>query len=74
MEKLTEVIEVFWTSATKDKECFVAAILNEIGQEIARFGCKDCNYKSYLSKLGNYRLLAESMKEMPIVLDLEGRS
>ncbi len=56
-----EVIAVFHRQADKTEECTVAKAIGEKGEAVAGFGSSDCNCKSHLFRIGDYRFLQNFM-------------
>lgn len=59
-----KIIKVFCKEADKIEECAVAEILGKKGNAVEGFGCSDCNCKTHLFHIKNYKVLQESMKEL----------
>jgi Uri superfamily endonuclease len=60
-----KIVKVFFKKADKAEECNVAKVIGEKGEPIGGFGCSDCNCKSHLFHIGNYRFLQETMQLLP---------
>ena len=60
-----KIIKVFFKEAVKDEECKTAESLNRESNPVAGFGCSDCNCKSHLFHIKNYRLIQETMQAFP---------
>lgn len=62
-----KVLKVFYQQAGKTEECLLAAEISKKGEAINHFGCSDCQCKSHLVYLRNYKFLQKPMH----VLNLE---
>lgn len=60
-----KVVKVFFKSANKAEECETAKIIGESAEPIVGFGCSDCNCKSHLFHIRDYRFLQETMQVFP---------
>jgi len=60
-----KIAEVFFKKADKAEECKTAKNLSEKSEPIAGFGCSDCNCKSHLFHIKNYRFIQETMLVFP---------
>jgi Uri superfamily endonuclease len=60
-----KIVKVFFKKADKAEECNVAKVIGEKGEPIGGFGCSDCNCKSHLFHIGDYRFLQETMRVFP---------
>lgn len=60
-----KIVEVFFKEAAKPEECKTAKVIGERSKPIAGFGCSDCNCKSHLFHIKNYRFLQETMQVFP---------
>ena len=63
----TKVVEVFQKQGDKTEECTIAKVIGERGKPIDDFGSSDCNCKSHLFRIKDYRFLLEFMR----VLDMK---
>jgi Uri superfamily endonuclease len=61
-----KIIKVFHKEADKTEECAVAEMLDEEGNAVEGFGCSDCNCKTHLFHIKNYKFLQEGMQEFSI--------
>ena len=61
----TKIIKVFYKEAAKPEECKTAESLSRKNKPIAGFGCSDCNCKSHLFRIDDYRFLQETMQVFP---------
>jgi Uri superfamily endonuclease len=57
-----EVIAVFHKQADKTEECIVAKAIGEKGEAVVGFGSSDCNCKSHLFHIEDYRFLQDFMR------------
>ena len=57
-----KIVEVLFKKGNKAEECKTAEILSEKCTPIAGFGCSDCNCKSHLFHMKDYRFLQETMQ------------
>jgi Uri superfamily endonuclease len=60
-----KIVKVFFKKANKAEECKIAKVIGERGEPIGGFGCSDCNCKSHLFHIGDYRFLQETMRVFP---------
>jgi len=60
-----KIAKVFFKQAGKSEECETAKVIGERGRAINGFGCSDCNCKSHLFQIGDYRFLQETMRVFP---------
>jgi Uri superfamily endonuclease len=60
-----KILKVFFKKANKTKECKTAKVIGARGKPILGFGCSDCNCKSHLFHIENYRFLQETMQVFP---------
>ena len=60
-----KIIEVLFKKANKTEECKTARSISERNKPIDGFGCSDCNCKSHLFRIENYRFLQETMQVFP---------
>jgi Uri superfamily endonuclease len=63
----TKVVEVFYKRANKTEECAFAKLIGRRGESIHGFGSSDCNCRSHLFRIKDYKFLQESMQ----VLDMK---
>jgi Uri superfamily endonuclease len=61
-----KIIKVFQKEADKTEECVVAEMLDAEGNAVEGFGCSDCNCKTHLFHIKNYKFLQEGMQEFSI--------
>jgi Uri superfamily endonuclease len=61
-----KIIKILFKEATKPEECKNASIIGERSEPIAGFGCSDCNCKSHLFHIEDYRFIQETMQVFPI--------
>ena len=61
----SKIVEVFFKKGDKAEECKTAKALNERNKPIADFGCSDCNCKSHLFHIDDYKFIRESMQVFP---------
>jgi len=61
-----KIIKVLFKEAAKPEECKTASIISERSEPIAGFGCSDCNCKSHLFHIENYRCIQKNMQVFPI--------
>ena len=61
-----KIIKVFHKEADKTEECAVAEMLDAEGNDVEGFGCSDCNCKTHLFHIKNYKFLQEGMQEFSI--------
>jgi len=61
----SKIAEVFFKEAEKTEECKTAKALSEKNKPVACFGCSDCNCKSHLFHIENYRFIQETMQAFP---------
>jgi Uri superfamily endonuclease len=59
-----KIIKVLHKQADKTEECRTAIALSERNQPIAGFGCSDCNCKSHLFRIDDYKFLMDSMQPL----------
>ena len=57
-----KIVKVFFKKAGKDEECNTAKVIGERSEPVTGFGCSDCNCKSHLFHIENYRFIQETMK------------
>ena len=60
-----KILKVFFKKANKPEECKTAKIICEKGKPVSGFGSSDCNCKSHLFHMENYRFLQETMQVFP---------
>jgi Uri superfamily endonuclease len=60
-----KIVKVFFKEADKAEECKTANVIGERSNPIAGFGCSDCNCKSHLFHVENYRFIQETMQVFP---------
>ena len=60
-----KIIEVLFKKANKTEECKTAKSISERSKPIDGFGCSDCNCKSHLFRIEDYRFLQETMQVFP---------
>ncbi len=65
-DSAARIIKVLYKKADKTEECDLAKVIGEKGEPIDGFGCSDCNCKSHLFRIGDYRFLQESMRMVPV--------
>jgi len=61
----SKIVEVFFKKGDKAEECRTAKAINERNKTIVDFGCSDCNCKSHLFHIDNYRFIRENMQVFP---------
>ena len=61
-----KIVKVLFKKANKAEECKIAKVIDERGEPIGGFGCSDCNCKSHLFHIGNYRFLQETMRVLHV--------
>jgi len=61
----TKIVKVFFKKASKTEECKTAKVIGKRGEPICGFGCSDCNCKSHLLHIENYRYIQETMQVFP---------
>lgn len=57
-----EISGVFFKEGDKTEECETAKFIGERSEAVAGFGCSDCNCKSHLFRIENYKFLQETMQ------------
>jgi Uri superfamily endonuclease len=57
-----KIAKVFFKNANKTEECETAKVIGESTEPIVGFGCSDCNCKSHLFHICDYRFLQETMR------------
>ena len=60
-----KIIAVFHKQADKSGECAVAKTIGEKSEAVKGFGSSDCNCKSHLFHMEDYRFLQETMQVFP---------
>jgi Uri superfamily endonuclease len=60
-----KIVKVFFKEAGKAEECNTAKVIGERSEPVAGFGCSDCNCKSHLFHIENYRFIQETMQVFP---------
>ena len=60
-----KIIEVLFKKPNKTEECKTARSISERNKPIDGFGCSDCNCKSHLFRIDDYRFLQETMQVFP---------
>jgi Uri superfamily endonuclease len=60
-----KIVKVFFKKANKAEECKIAKVIGERSEPIGGFGSSDCNCKSHLFHIGDYRFLQETMRVFP---------
>ena len=60
-----KIIEILFKKANKTEECKTARSISERNKPIDGFGCSDCNCKSHLFRIDDYRFLQETMQVFP---------
>jgi Uri superfamily endonuclease len=60
-----KIIKVFYKQANKTEECTIAKTINEKAKPKPCFGCSDCNCKSHLFHIKNYKFLQKTMQLLP---------
>jgi Uri superfamily endonuclease len=58
----TKILKVFFKKANKLEECKTAKIICKKGEPISGFGSSDCNCKSHLFYIEDYRFLRITMQ------------
>jgi Uri superfamily endonuclease len=61
----TKITKVFFKKANKPEECKTAKLIGEKNKPTHDFGCSDCNCKSHLFHIHDYRFLQNTMQELP---------
>jgi Uri superfamily endonuclease len=61
-----KIVNVFFKEADKAEECKTAKTIGERNEPVVGFGCSDCNCKSHLFHIENYRFIQETMQVFPI--------
>jgi Uri superfamily endonuclease len=61
-DNAARIVKVLYKQADKTEECDIAKAIGEKGEPVDSFGCSDCNCKSHLFRIGNYRFLQKSMQ------------
>jgi len=62
-----KIVKVFHKEADKIQECAIAKLIGQKGAPVHGFGSSDCNCRSHLFRLKDYKFLYQSMR----VLDIE---
>jgi Uri superfamily endonuclease len=62
----TKVVGVFHKQADKTEECAIAKVIGERGEPMDGFGSSDCNCKSHLFRIRDYRFLLEFMRVLDV--------
>jgi Uri superfamily endonuclease len=57
-----EIVKVFFKQAAKPEECKTAKAIGETSEPVAGFGCSDCNCRSHLFHIENYKFMQETMQ------------
>jgi Uri superfamily endonuclease len=65
-DSATRIVKVLYKQADKTEECEIAKVIGERGEPIGGFGCSDCNCKSHLFHIGDYRFLQETMRVLAV--------
>lgn len=65
-DSAARIVKVLYKQADKTEECNLAKTIGEKGKPIDSFGCSDCNCKSHLFRIENYRFLQESMRMLHV--------
>ena len=60
-----KIIKVFYKKANKAEECKIAEGISERSKLISGFGCSDCNCKSHLFHIEDYKFIQETMQVFP---------
>jgi len=60
-----KIVKVFFKEAGKAEECKTAKAIGEKAEPIDGFGCSDCNCKSHLFHVEDYKFLQETMQLLP---------
>jgi Uri superfamily endonuclease len=60
-----KIVKVFFKKANKTEECKTAKAIGKKGKPIDGFGCSDCNCKSHLFHIKNYKFLQKTMQLLP---------
>ena len=60
-----KIVKVFFKEADKAEECKTAKVIDERSKPVTGFGCSDCNCKSHLFHIENYRFFQETMRVFP---------
>jgi len=67
LDKTTaRVVKVFFKEADKAEECKIAKTIGERSKPVVGFGSSDCNCKSHLFRVENYRFIQEAMQVFPL--------
>jgi Uri superfamily endonuclease len=61
-DSAARIAKVLYKQADKTEECNLAKAIGEKGKPVDSFGCSDCNCKSHLFRIGDYRFLQKSMQ------------
>jgi Uri superfamily endonuclease len=61
----TKIVTVFFKEVAKAEECKTAKFIGERSEPVAGFGCSDCNCKSHLFHMENYKFIQETMQVFP---------
>ncbi len=59
------IMEVFFREADKSEECKTAKAIGKRGEPIYGFGCSDCNCKSHLFHIEDFKFIKETMQAFP---------
>jgi Uri superfamily endonuclease len=65
-ESAARIVKVLYKQTDKTEECNLAKVIGERGKPVNGFGCSDCNCKSHLFRIGDYRFLQESMRVLHV--------
>jgi Uri superfamily endonuclease len=60
-----KIIKVFYKKGNKAEECKIAEAISERSKLISGFGCSDCNCKSHLFHIEDYKFIQEAMQVFP---------
>ena len=61
-DSAARIAKVLYKQADKTEECNLVKAIGEKGEPVDSFGCSDCNCKSHLFRIGDYRFLQKSMQ------------
>jgi Uri superfamily endonuclease len=61
----TKIVKVFFKEASKAEECKTAKAIGEKSKPVAGFGCSDCNCRSHLFQIENYKFIQETIQVFP---------
>ena len=60
-----KIIKVFYKKGNKSDECKIAEAISKRSKLISGFGCSDCNCKSHLFHIEDYKFIQETMQVFP---------